>query len=168
MRFARFDADRVFNEYHKTKKLREEISIKRHDMGPDSANTEVRRRLELSRRVQELSERLKNNAKNTPSATELEQDLRIASLELELYELKVGREATHKADLAIQDMQRAQAKILGEITVEVKKLAAAHGYAFVIPEKGSGPDLPVIVVGVELADITDELIAKLNGNSPPK
>src|SRR4051794_14705261 len=88
LRIARFDAKRVFDQYQHTKDLEKEISAKRHTRLSEPESERLENHLKLKSRVDDFTARIRGATAGTPERERLEQQLQIATLELQLDELR--------------------------------------------------------------------------------
>ena len=161
---ARFDAQRVFDQYQHTKDIQRKIDEKRSVGGPGSYTPSIDRRDKLKTRSDKLTEALKTAPAGSPERERIELQLQMAALELELDEVRAAVAGAHR-DRSLQDeSMRQHAELVGEIRSAALRLGKERGYRLVVPDNlpsGLGLYLPILVSGAG-EDLTEALLARLN------
>jgi hypothetical protein len=163
LRIARFDVQRVFDEYQHTKDLKAATLSKINVGGPGSYTPSMERRDKLKASVDTLTERLKAATAGTPEQERLELQLQIATLELQLDELRRTLESTQRERTQVDDAWRQRAQLLGEIFSAASRLCTERGYQVLAPDNlpSDGSVLSFVVTGTS-DDLTEPLLARLN------
>lgn len=163
LRIARFDAQRVFDQYQHTTDLEKEISVKRNTRlsGPESERLEAR--LKLKDRVDDFTAKLREATAGTPERERLAQQLQIATLEQQIDGLARAIEGLRREQTLKAESQSQRAGIIREIWAEAAVFATENRYSLVIPDGlgADGPFVSIVVTG-KFDDITDSLLTRLN------
>jgi Skp family chaperone for outer membrane proteins len=162
LHIARFDAQRVFDQYQHTKDIQRKIDEKRNVGGPGSFTPSMERRDKLKTRSDKLTEALKMAQAGSPERERIDLQLQITALELELDELRAAIEGA-KRDRGLQDeSMRQHAELVGEIRSAALRLSKERGYRLLVPDNlPSGLYLPILVSGAG-DDLTEALLTRLN------
>ena len=163
LRIARFDVQRVFDEYQHTKDLKTATLSKINVGGPGSYTPSVERRDKLKTRMDTLTEKLKTATVGTPERERLELQLQLATLETQLDELRRTLESTQRERTQVDESWRQRAQVLGEIFSAASRLCTERGYQVLAPANlpSDGSVLSFVVTGTS-DDLTEPLLARLN------
>jgi hypothetical protein len=160
LKIGTFDALRVFNEYDHTKELNVKSTTAMFQMGPASAQIETSRYSQLKASIDALSNQLERSSKGQDTSR-LENELKIAKLELTVEELRMTLSSKQTIDTSINDAQVMRGTLINEIWKEARILAKEQGYALLIPQQAP-PNFSCVVSGGSFPDVTNDLIAQLN------
>jgi hypothetical protein len=162
-RIARFDLQRVFDEYQHTKDLKTAVLSKIHVGGPGSYTPSMERHDKLKAAADALTEKFKAATAGTPERERLELQLQIANLELQLHELRRTFESTQRERTQVDETFRQRAQLLGEIFSVASRLCTERGYQVLAPDNiPSDGSVLSFVVSDRGDDLTEPLLARLN------
>jgi hypothetical protein len=163
LRIAKFDIQRVFDQYERTKELDREARSKISVSGPRSYTPAMERRDTLKKRLENIKEKMKSIDLGTPAWDQIESQWRIATLDLEIDDLRATLEQMQREKTMGAEGGQQRAGILDEIYAAAALLGAERGYRLTIPVNApnSGPFLNIIVTG-PADDLTEPLLARLN------
>ncbi len=162
-RIARFDAQRVFDEYQHTKDLRSAIAGKINVDGPATDTPELGRQLKLEARVAELTSKTKAVPANSQERDRLELQLQLATLETQIDDLRRALESIRREQAQKESVQQQRRQLLEEISSAGSRICADRGYQALVPYRVpiEGP-FPSIVVSSTGDDLTEALLERLN------
>ncbi len=165
LKIGTVDMDKIFNEYHKTKKARERLSEVE-----EQAKTELDERMDAYKTILEEIKKIEQEAKNEALSEEVrsekeqlfqEKAREARSLEREITEFRQTRQRQIR-----EQIMRMRRGLIREIIEVIDEEVKAQKYDLVFDKSGpSAAGYPLVVYSRQGLEFTDQIIEKINENA---